>query len=374
MRKTRPPASRTIERLALRVDASVATGDLPATGAERSPARVALRRADAGDTDLPRDRLHGPSQAAERRRRWFDPASGWFRRLERGTSHLLSRHVFPRVPGMHLPYDRILDRTLTLSEAEIRLRGLPRELDGLSVLLISDVHVGPFVSPAAVRRCFTRLLTVPADVIVVAGDLTTSSLAEFERNREAFRMLDAPLGVFAVLGNHDHYTEDPSRLCRSVEACGIRVLHNRNVELSAGGSAIGLAGVDDLLVGRPDLDAALHGCRSPVVLLSHNPDMMFAARERGVDLVLSGHTHGGQIRAPGLPVLVRQSRFRLDEGHFRSGATQLVVSRGLGAVGVPWRAGCAPEAVLLRLRCDGDDRTAEAAFPGSGSGNVGRSV
>lgn len=253
---------------------------------------------------------------------------------------------------MHLPYGRLLDRTLTVSEGEIVLKALPAAFEGSRLLLISDVHAGPFLAPGAVRRCFARLLKLQPDAILLGGDLTTSSLRDFERNREAFRMLTAPLGVFAVLGNHDHYTEDPRRLRRMVDACGIRVLHNRHVTLVRGGQTISLAGVDDLLVGRPDLDAALEGCRAPVILLAHNPDQLFAARDRGVDLMLSGHTHGGQIRAPGLPVLVRQSRYRLDEGHFRAGETQLVVSRGLGAVGLPWRVACPPEAVLLRLRGD----------------------
>ena len=93
------------------------------------------------------------------------------------------------------------------------------------------------------------------------------------------------------------------------------------------------------------------GARPPVVLVSHNPDVLFEAARRDVALVLSGHTHAGQIRIPGWPVLVRQSRYRLDEGRYRARATDLVVSRGLGAVGIPLRIACAPEAVLLELAC-----------------------
>jgi len=90
--------------------------------------------------------------------------------------------------------------------------------------------------------------------------------------------------------------------------------------------------------------------RPPILLLSHNPDILFEASRRGVALVLSGHTHGGQIRIPGLPVLVRQSRYRLDEGRYETEGTELVVSRGLGVSGVPLRFACPPEAVFLRLR------------------------
>jgi hypothetical protein len=87
-----------------------------------------------------------------------------------------------------------------------------------------------------------------------------------------------------------------------------------------------------------------------VLLLSHNPDAFFEAARRGVALTLSGHTHGGQMRVPGLPVLVRMSRYRLDEGRYASGAAEIVVSRGLGVSGLPLRAGCPPEAVFIRLR------------------------
>ena len=125
-----------------------------------------------------------------------------------------------------------------------------------------------------------------------------------------------------------------------------------SVELRRGAARLTLAGVDDLLLGRPDLEAALADTTPPVLLLSHNPDLFFDAARRGVSLMLAGHTHGGQIRIPGLPVCVRQSRYRLDEGRYRSGATELVVSRGLGAVALPWRVACSPEAVLLRLRSE----------------------
>ena len=248
------------------------------------------------------------------------------------------------------PYDRLLRRTLTLAEAEIALPGLPAPFAGLRVLLITDPHAGPFVSPAALRDAMERLQSVEPDLILIGGDLTSSKLSEFASHRAAFATLHAPLGVYAVLGNHDHYTDRAAALARQIEDAGIRVLHNTSVDISRGGATFSLAGVDDLIKGRPDLDGALANTRPPVVLLSHNPDMVFEAAARDVALVLSGHTHGGQIRVPGLPVLVRQSRFRLDEGRYRRGNTELVVSRGLGAVGLPWRVCCPPEGVLLHLQ------------------------
>ncbi len=317
-----------------------------------TPKRAAgLPAADPSPSRPPsRDSLEPASPATERRRPLFHPKRGWFRRLERYVSNYLSASVFPNIPGIHRPYDRQLRRGLTLSEAEIALQGLPQAFDGARLLLISDVHAGPFVSPERLQETFRRLSAAEPDVIVLAGDLVTSRLVEFDSNRRAFESLRAPLGVYAVLGNHDHYTEDPAALAARVESCGIPVLTNRAISLERAGETLSLAGVDDLLVGEVDLDAALRGTAQPTIVISHNPDLFFEAARRGVALVLSGHTHGGQIRLPGLPVLVRQSRFRLDGGRYRTQETELVVSRGLGAVGLPWRMHCPPEAVSITLR------------------------
>lgn len=299
-------------------------------------------------------RLPEPRPAVPRHRRLFHPVTGWFRRFERRTEHLLSTHFFPRTPGLPGIYSRFLERHLTLVEGTIVIEDLSPADEGLRILLITDIHVGPFLEPEALGRVFARLMEARADLILLGGDLATARLDEFPPAAGAFRTLSAPRGVFAVLGNHDHYTGEPERLSALVEACGIPVLHNRWISIGGASSGPGLvlAGIDDRHAGRPDLDAALAGvpAGSTVVLLSHNPDVLFDAAARGVRLVLSGHTHGGQIRIPGLPVLVRMSRYRLDEGHYRSGATQLVVSRGLGVTGLPIRFACPPEAVLLTLR------------------------
>jgi predicted MPP superfamily phosphohydrolase len=270
--------------------------------------------------------------------------------LERRVSNALSRSVFPRVPGLSRLYDRQLRCGLVLSETEVELAALAPAFDRLRILFVSDIHAGAFVSPKTLAATFERLLATEPDVILVGGDLVTTALEEFVGSREAFARLRAPMGVFAVLGNHDHYTRDPGRLRDMIENVGIRVLHNRSVALRRGDASLSLAGVDDLVAGRPNLEAALAGTHAPVLLLAHNPDLAFDAARSGVALMLSGHTHGGQIRVPGLPVLVRQSRYHLDEGRYRVGSMELLVSRGLGASGLPVRFACPPEAVLIHLR------------------------
>jgi predicted MPP superfamily phosphohydrolase len=294
----------------------------------------------------------GPAETTSfRLRHLFNPARGWFRRTERAINKFLSHQVFPRVPGMARPYSRALERDLTVSEATLALDRLDDTLAGLRVLLISDFHAGPFLAPEALTRTFDRLLTLEPDLILLAGDFATVRLEEVGPTLPAYQRLSAPLGVYGVLGNHDHYTGDPEALCRMLESTGMEFLHNRSVILGRGEGRLLLAGIDDLLCGEARLDRALEQWPAgiPSLLLSHNPDVFPEAAKRGVSLVLAGHTHGGQWRLPGLPVLVRMSRYRLDEGIYKAAASRLVVSRGLGATGLPFRIGCPPEAVLLTL-------------------------
>ncbi len=296
-----------------------------------------------------RGTLDRPVAAHERTRPGFDPR-GWFRNMERSASHHLSRMLYPRIPGLTWPYGQIVQRWLTLREGSVELQGLPMPFHGLRILMISDIHAGPFVSAAVLERTLGRLAALEPDLILLPGDFVTTGVHEWTKNRHAFGQLQAPLGTFAVLGNHEHYTREVDRLVELVEGEGIGLLNNRSTTLRRGGAELSLAGVDDLLMGRPDLDTALAGTQGPTILMSHNPDLLFDAARRGVALMLSGHTHGGQVRLPRLPVLVRQSRYRLDEGTFVVDETQAIVSRGFGAVGLPLRVWCPPEALLLTLR------------------------
>jgi predicted MPP superfamily phosphohydrolase len=322
-------------------------------GAGALDARSLYGRTVTGDRTLTRGTLAEPRPAKAAGRWLFSPFAGRFRALRRDVVHHVSKNLYPRIPFVDWPYSEQLRRQLTVSETAVALPGLA----GLNVLFVSDMHVGPFLKPETLEQTFEKLLSLRPDLILIGGDIATSHLAEFEPYTEAFGLLRAPLGVWAVLGNHDHYTDEPRRLRQRLEATGARVLHNDSVTLEHGGGKLILAGIDDLLAGEPDLDAALERAESwprletrpPVVLLSHNPDVFFEAARRGVDLVLSGHTHGGQIRIPGLPVLVRQSRYRLDEGRYGLNGSELVVSRGLGADGLPLRFACPPEAILLRF-------------------------
>lgn len=346
-----PPESRSQPtRKANQRDDQANGGSPSLAGSRKDPLELSYQ--PPGVDEAHHEHLGPAATTSFRLRHLFNPAKGWFRRTERGINKFLSHHVFPRVPGIALPYSRALERDLTVSEADIALELLDPGLTGLKVLLASDMHAGPFLAPDALERTFARLMTLEPDLILLAGDFATIRLEEVEPTLPAYEILDAPLGVFGVLGNHDHYTGRSDELIAILEDTGVQFLQNRSVLLERSGGHLLLAGVDDLLCGEASLDEALRGRRSgvPSLLLSHNPDVFPEAVERGISLVLAGHTHGGQWRLPGLPVLVRMSRYRLDEGRYRAGASQLVVSRGLGATGFPFRIGCPPEAVLITLR------------------------
>ena len=184
-----------------------------------------------------RHTLPPPRRADPQHRRLFHPRRGWFRRVERWVNLLLSRNLFPWLPGMAAFYALQLRVGLTVSEADVPIAGLPQAFDGAGILFITDLHAGPFLSPAALRGVFDRLQHLQPDLLLLGGDLTTARVSELEEQRALFRELQAPLGVFAVLGNHDHYTGDPAAVRALLEDCGITVLHNRSVVLQRDGVA-----------------------------------------------------------------------------------------------------------------------------------------
>lgn len=311
-----------------------------------------LEEFDVGSTSLPvrHEQLGEPEPTDFHRRHLFNPEDGWFRRTERAVNKYLSRRIYPRLPFMRWPYRAILERSLTVSEGDVRLRGMGGR-GGIRVLVVSDIHAGAFVTPETLQRTFERLMTLRPDLILLPGDFATVEVEEVEQVVSALSLLKAPLGVYGVLGNHDHYTNDIERLSELLNDAGIELLQNRAVTIDRGDAHFVLGGVDDLLLGKPDISQALQGQRKdvPTVLMSHNPDVFPDAVAHGVSLMLAGHTHGGQIRIPGLSVLVRMSRYRLDEGRYSVNGSELIVSRGLGVTGLPLRFACPPEALLLNL-------------------------
>jgi predicted MPP superfamily phosphohydrolase len=238
-----------------------------------------------------------------------------------------------------------------ITDTAIWLRRLPAALEGLKIVHLTDIHHSLFTPVEEVERVVHLANRLEPDVVALTGDYVTLSPAYIAPVARALGRLRARRGIFAVLGNHD-FQVDAGEVTRALRAERIRVLRNSRYPIRAGGRTLWFLGVDDLWWESDDLPAALRfvPARDPKVLLCHNPRGIWQASEHGIDLVLSGHTHGGQVRLPGLRSLYRSKLGeRFVEGWNRLNGTQIYVSRGIGKVVVPLRLGCPPEITCLRL-------------------------
>jgi hypothetical protein len=283
-------------------------------------------------------------------RRWLDPNKGLFKVLERQIDRLVSRFVYPHLLGLWHPYTWLLPRRFSLAEISVAPSGWPWDLAPLNVLLLSDIHTGMFLHAEILSEIVGALMELRPDLVAVAGDIVTARAGDLDGFLPALAPLSrAPLGAWYCHGNHDYFGRDPAAIRERLKSIGITTLTNESVLLAHGNGRFVLGGIDDRILGRPDWDrlASEHG--RPDLLLAHNPDTFYEAEARAIPLTLSGHTHGGQIRFRNGPPLVRHSRFCLDEGAYAHNSSLLVVSRGLGSVGLPWRYGADPEAVWIQI-------------------------
>lgn len=241
---------------------------------------------------------------------------------------------------------------LTVEHQKIHLPRLPRELDGFRVVQLSDIHHSPFTSREQIERAVETANSLQPDIVALTGDYVSKERAYAAPCAELLGGLRARHGVYAVLGNHDHWT-DAALITDLFRAEGITVLVNQGMRFEKKGAAFWLAGVDDTMVGLEDLSLALAGSSNQEfkLLLAHNPIILRRAARAGVDLVLSGHTHGGQVSLRSEHSISGRPRRRLLKGLARQGETQIYITRGLGTVVLPVRFGCPPEVSLLELRC-----------------------
>src|SRR5882672_938554 len=239
---------------------------------------------------------------------------------------------------------------LTVEHHQIHLRRLPRELDGFRIVQLSDIHHSPFTSRAQIERAVVTANSLQPDIVALTGDYVSKEREYAAPCAELLGELRARYGVYAVLGNHDHWT-DAALITDLFRAEGITVLVNQGMRFENKNGAFWLAGVDDTMVGLEDLPLALAGASDDEfkLLLAHNPIILRRAARAGVDLVLSGHTHGGQVKLRSERGATGRPRRRLLKGLGRQGDTQIYVTRGVGTVVLPVRYGCPPEVSLLEL-------------------------
>ena len=240
-----------------------------------------------------------------------------------------------------------------ISETDIYIRDLPQAFDRFRITQLTDIHHSRILGIEEVRRVVKIAQQTKPDLFVLTGDYTTSYRRYIEPCAEALSALSAPEGVWAVLGNHDHYT-DPELTTRALQRQHITVLNNAHTTLQRGSDAIQLSGIDDWSWNATDWQRAFSGLKSdtPTILLSHQPSVLDLEQVQKVALILSGHTHGGQLKLPffGAPARFATQDLKYARGLFRSGDTQLYVSAGTGVIGLPLRFGVRPEIAVLRLQ------------------------
>jgi predicted MPP superfamily phosphohydrolase len=250
-------------------------------------------------------------------------------------------------------------RQLRVTRLDVATRELPPALDGLRIVHLSDIHLGPTADRAALREAFDRVNALDPDLICVTGDLVDSPVVDLDHWLPELARLRARHGVYAVLGNHDRYAGADRVAAALRAATPWRLLRDEVATLEIDGDRLHLVGLEDrpgpatavmlpsLLASVPDGDARL--------VLVHQPSAFTTAARLGVPLTLAGHTHGGQIAVPGLPSLnaARLMMTRFDAGTFASGRSLLHVNRGLGTSGQRVRIGAPREVTLVTLLAAG---------------------
>lgn len=234
----------------------------------------------------------------------------------------------------------------------VRLARLDPAFDGFRIAVVSDIHLGPLLGRAHTERIVRMINETEPDLVAIVGDLVDGTVEELGSAAEPLQDLVSREGSFFVTGNHEYFVDDTPAWLRELERFGLDVLRNENTLLTRGGARLHLAGVNDVAgesrSDPPDLARALTGIgNGPTVLLAHQPIQVAEAADRGVDLQLSGHTHGGQMWPFHYAVELAQPTLA---GLSRVRDTQLYVSRGAGFWGPPLRIGAPPDISVLSLK------------------------
>ncbi|WP_349269668.1 metallophosphatase [Mycolicibacterium parafortuitum] len=235
----------------------------------------------------------------------------------------------------------------------VRMPRLHPAFDGFRIAVVSDIHLGPLLGRAHTERIVRMINETEPDLVAVVGDLVDGTVEELGPAAEPLQDLVSREGSFFVTGNHEYFVGDTAQWLRELDRFGLNVLRNENTRITRGGAAFDLAGVNDVAGASrsdpPDFDAALAGVdpASPTVLLAHQPIQVADAADRGVDLQLSGHTHGGQMWPFHYLVELAQPSLA---GLSQVKDTQLYVSRGAGFWGPPLRIGAPPDISVVSLK------------------------
>ncbi|MGO9097868.1 MAG: metallophosphoesterase [Bryobacteraceae bacterium] len=242
---------------------------------------------------------------------------------------------------------------LRVREVDVPIPDLPRDLDGLRLVQISDIHLSPFLSERELERAVGMANELRAHLALVTGDLITGQGDPLDACLRQLARLRADAGILGCLGNHEIYARSENATASGGARLGIRFLRQQSRQLRFGNATLNISGVDYQRMGMRYLAGAgkLLAPGMTNLLLSHNPDVFDVSAQMGFNLTISGHTHGGQVNVEILHQNLNVVRFftPYTYGLYRLGPAALWVTRGIGTVGVPARIGAAPEIALLRL-------------------------
>ena len=240
--------------------------------------------------------------------------------------------------------------TLSLEKIDVYLKRLPKKLNNFRIVHLSDIHHSPFTSLEHIARTVKISNRLKPDLVILTGDYVSHETEYIAPMAKVLGNLTSGFGTFACLGNHDHWT-DADSVTKYLRGENINVLINKGFRFEARGASFWLAGVDDHMVGKTDLPNALRGSfpDEMKLLLAHNPIILRQAARYDVDLILSGHTHGGQVKIREREKRILPQR-KLTNGLHRRKDTQIYITRGIGTSVLPIRYQCPPEISLLELR------------------------
>jgi uncharacterized protein len=247
-----------------------------------------------------------------------------------------------------------------VQKIELRIQGLSEAFDGFKIALLSDLHFGPYTGAREIGAAVRAANELKPDVVAVLGDFVSEptvgdSAAGAKKAEPCAKVLSglrSRLGTFAVLGNHDYVT-DPEFVADALQSHGIPLLRNASHPVEQNGGRLWFLGVNDVVFRAAQLDRALAGVPAgeTKILLVHEPDFADYSSRYGIAVQLSGHSHGGQVRIPGVhPLFLPELARKYYEGYYRVGELQLYTNRGIGTIGLPFRLLCPPEVTLVTLR------------------------
>ncbi|OAI53519.1 hypothetical protein AYO44_15910 [Planctomycetaceae bacterium SCGC AG-212-F19] len=260
---------------------------------------------------------------------------------------------------------RVEPTWLELNHLDVPVPDLPPSFAGFRIAQLTDFHCSRHVTPSYLAEAVELTRRQQPDVVVLTGDFVHKGYKYVDPVAEVLGQLEAPFGVYAVLGNHDYsvrnalgfrrYRHLHLAVIQALSERGIRVLRNQTVQLERGRAGLYLTGIDDLWSRDCDVARAFAGLKPgvPRVVLAHNPHTVDRLDGRRCDLMLSGHTHGGQVNWPGLgrPMMLTRRARQFAAGLYRYGATHLYVNKGVG-FGIRFRFGVRPEVAIATLRPD----------------------